>query len=294
MNQSNNIPLVSVIMPSYNQGEFIEKAINSILGQTQSNWELIIVDGGSADDTLKVIKKYKKYIKHFISEPDKGQVDAIKKGFKFASGKIYCWLNSDDIFWPQTIEIVSHVLSGEKYSWVYGEGTKLAYSKKKNDFRESKMYVTKNEHRNLNMRYRLFQPAIFFTKEIYYKAGELNENLHYVLDRDLFKRMSNIQEPKYLHYKLASAHIHNAQKSSANNITKLLERGSEISHLLSSSKPSNYLSDFSYIYRIFKCTNAVPWLAGPIGFFLISPVFLFRTININRIKNYLIAYKVLK
>ena len=96
----NNYPKISIVMPSYNQAEFIEKSILSVLNQDYKNIELIIIDGGSNDGTIEIIKKYQDYIFFWVSEKDKGQSDALNKGFKLASGEIYGWLNSDDIYLP--------------------------------------------------------------------------------------------------------------------------------------------------------------------------------------------------
>ena len=95
-----SFPKISIIMPSYNQVEFIEKSILSVLNQDYKNFELIIIDGGSNDGTIEIIKKYQDYISFWVSEKDKGQSDALNKGFKLASGEIYGWLNSDDIYLP--------------------------------------------------------------------------------------------------------------------------------------------------------------------------------------------------
>ena len=91
---------ISIIVPSYNQRNFIEKSILSILNQNYSNLELIVIDGGSTDGTLDVIKKYEKYISFWMSEPDEGQSDALNKGFSRATGDVFGWLNSDDLYMP--------------------------------------------------------------------------------------------------------------------------------------------------------------------------------------------------
>ncbi|MBP7435874.1 MAG: glycosyltransferase [Bacteroidales bacterium] len=91
-----NLPRVSIITPSYNQGQFIEKTILSVLNQNYHNFEHIIVDGGSIDNTLEILKKYPYLI--WISEPDKGQSDTFNKGLKVSSGEIIGWLNSDDMY----------------------------------------------------------------------------------------------------------------------------------------------------------------------------------------------------
>tara|TARA_A100001011_G_scaffold375057_1_gene436180 strand:+ start:963 stop:1856 length:894 start_codon:yes stop_codon:yes gene_type:complete len=100
----NNYPKISIVMPTYNQAQFIEKSILSILNQDYPNFELIIIDGGSNDGTVDKIKKFGDNITFWISEKDQGQSDALNKGFKYCSGEIYGWLNSDDIYLPNTFK----------------------------------------------------------------------------------------------------------------------------------------------------------------------------------------------
>ena len=98
--ENKNWPKISIVMPSFNQEKFIEQSILSILNQSYPNLQLIIIDGGSNDRTVEIIKKYQKYIDFWISEPDQGQSDALNKGFKKANGEIFGWMNSDDLYLP--------------------------------------------------------------------------------------------------------------------------------------------------------------------------------------------------
>ena len=108
--KENNYPKISIVMPSYNQAEFIERSILSILNQNYPNTELIIIDGGSNDGTFDKIKKYKDQITLWISKEDKGQSDALNQGFKNCTGEIYGWLNSDDIYLPNAFKNAISVL----------------------------------------------------------------------------------------------------------------------------------------------------------------------------------------
>lgn len=100
-------PLVSIITPSYNKGEFIEETIQSVLSQTYHNIEYIIIDGKSTDNTEQILKKYPGI--NWISEPDKGQTDAINKGMRRAKGEILAYLNADDTYLPDTVETIVNV-----------------------------------------------------------------------------------------------------------------------------------------------------------------------------------------
>ena len=99
-----NYPKISIVMPSYNKVKFIERSILSILNQDYPNTELIIIDGGSDDGTIDIIKKYDHKISYWVSEKDQGQSDALNKGFKHCSGEIYGWLNSDDLYLPNAFK----------------------------------------------------------------------------------------------------------------------------------------------------------------------------------------------
>ena len=102
-----NFPKISIVIPSYNQGQFLEETILSIINQQYPNLELFVVDGGSNDNSVDIIKKYKSHISWWVSEKDKGQSEAINKGFARASGEIISWLCSDDLLTQDSLKVVS-------------------------------------------------------------------------------------------------------------------------------------------------------------------------------------------
>jgi glycosyltransferase involved in cell wall biosynthesis len=119
---SKNYPKISIIMPSYNQGIFIEKSILSILNQDYPNLELIIIDGGSIDNTIEIIKKYEDRIAYWASNKDNGQSDALNIGFSHAKGEIFGWLNSDDLYMPETFKLVVEAYDKNKeLEIIYGD-----------------------------------------------------------------------------------------------------------------------------------------------------------------------------
>ena len=115
-------PLVSIVTPSFNQGRFLEATIQSVLNQDYVNVEYIVVDGGSTDNCVDILKKYSDQLAHWMSEPDAGQTDAINKGFSLATGEIFAWLNSDDIYRPGAIsEAVAYLQDHPNEGMIYGD-----------------------------------------------------------------------------------------------------------------------------------------------------------------------------
>jgi glycosyltransferase involved in cell wall biosynthesis len=106
-----NYPKISIITPSYNQGQFLEATIQSVLSQNYPNLEYIIIDGGSTDGSVEIIQKYADHLKFWCSEPDGGQYDAINRGFSHATGEIMAWLNSDDMYFPWAFRTVASIMS---------------------------------------------------------------------------------------------------------------------------------------------------------------------------------------
>ena len=112
-------PKISVVIPSFNQGSFIEETILSIIGQKYPNLELIIIDGLSKDNTLEIVRKYSDSINYFVSEIDNGQAHALNKGFQVASGEICSYLNSDDIYIDNILWEIAEKYKNEKFKWIY-------------------------------------------------------------------------------------------------------------------------------------------------------------------------------
>lgn len=187
--KNSNQPMISVVIPSFNQGRFIGQAISSVLYQDYPNVELIIIDGGSSDNTSDIIEKYADSLSHYISEPDNGQAHAINKGFRVAKGDILAWLNSDDMYLPCTLSKVAKILSNVTTpALVYGgcmrftEGTPYTHGVFPPDFDAERL--TYYDY--------IDQPSTFWTRSLWETVGELNESYHYVLDWDWFIRASKI------------------------------------------------------------------------------------------------------
>jgi len=100
-------PKISIVMPSFNQVAYIERSLLSLINQNYPNLEILVIDGGSEDGTVRIIEKYKQHIAYWVSEPDRGQSDALNKGFGLATGEIFGWLNSDDIYMPDSLRLAA-------------------------------------------------------------------------------------------------------------------------------------------------------------------------------------------
>jgi glycosyltransferase involved in cell wall biosynthesis len=178
-------PKFSIITPSFNQGAFLEQTILSVIGQRYPNLEYIIMDGGSTDNSVEIIKRYEKYITYWVSEQDNGQADAINKGFEIATGEILGWLNSDDYYLPETLNFVSDNILGNENEILFGncfhfqENAERAYG--------SNVYKNHSEEDLLYVDY-LIQPASFWTKVCWDKVGKLDTDSNYVFDWKWFIR----------------------------------------------------------------------------------------------------------
>jgi glycosyltransferase involved in cell wall biosynthesis len=179
---------ISVITPSFNQGEYIEVTINSVINQNYNNTEYIIIDGGSTDNSVEIIEKYKHSITYFESKPDNGQCHAINKGLKKATGDILCWLNSDDYYTQGSISKVINVFENNPNIKILIGGGNIIDENENFVFSKTGIGIT--AHDILKTGLVPCQPSIFFKKDVVDEIGFLREDLHLVLDWEYWIRMS--------------------------------------------------------------------------------------------------------
>jgi len=184
------MPLISIVTPSLNQGRFIEQTILSVLGQEYPNVEHIIVDGGSKDNTLSVLKKYEgTYDMQWTSEPDNGMYQAINKGLRRTKGEILAYLNADDLYLPWTTRVVSEVFDHHPpVDLVYGDMIRM-----KIDGRYGSIIVNPPQQAlrtHLRLLTSLTQPAVFWRRRVFDDLGGFDESFQMAADYDFFLRAS--------------------------------------------------------------------------------------------------------
>ena len=204
-------PLVSIITPSYNQANFLEETIRSVLDQGYPNLEYIIVDGGSTDGSLEIIQKYADRLAWWVSEPDQGQTDAINKGFSQAKGEILAWLNSDDTYLPAAVaEAVGYLQAHPEIGTVYGDANLI--DDEGNVI--GKFPAKQTDNRRLMRGYvHVPQQATFFRAELWRKVGPLDPTFFFAMDYDLWVRLSQHAPLKYYSRLWANFRLHGGAKS---------------------------------------------------------------------------------
>lgn len=206
-------PKVSIITPSYNQGEYLEETIQSVLNQTYGNIEYIVIDGGSTDNSVDIIRKYEERITFWCSEKDKGQADAINKGLKRATGDMVCWINSDDVLYPNFVEkFVNYFVAHPDVDFLYGDveqGADMQHA----TIRRGEVIDYPTMLRTL--RVPMPQQATMWRKSVMDKIGYLDSQWHVLLDREYFMRIAQYCVIEYLPGVVAFFRNHENAKSIA-------------------------------------------------------------------------------
>jgi glycosyltransferase involved in cell wall biosynthesis len=207
---------ISIVTPSYNQSQFLEQTIDSVLCQNYPNIEYIIIDGGSTDGSVDIIKKYNRYLHYWVSERDRGQTHAINKGLETATGDILTYLNSDDLYLPGAFEFVAEYFNNNpEIKFIYGniqiidEKGNIIKRKKQPPFD----YIMGCM---LGFGHIIDQPAAFWQREIYETVGPLNESYHYSMDEEYWLRIANRFKLEHIEKTLAQFRWHSLSKSIEN------------------------------------------------------------------------------
>jgi glycosyltransferase involved in cell wall biosynthesis len=206
------LPRISVVTPSYNQASFLEETIRSVLLQGYPDMEYIIVDGGSTDGSIDIIRRYEKYLAVWVSEKDRGAADAIGKGFSQATGGVLAYLNSDDVYLPTSLESIGEAISDPAVDVVYGNMYWIdTHGKVMGEQRQTPFMPMGYLYGGSTLQ----QPATFWRKDLYIRCGEIDPSYRFVFDTDLFVRFA-LAGAKFKHVNrfVASFRIHPQSKSS--------------------------------------------------------------------------------
>ncbi len=220
-------PKLSIVTPSFNQGKFLEETIVSVLDQNYPNLEYIVIDGGSRDESVEVIKRYEKHLAYWVSEKDRGQVHAINKGIEKSTGEIFGFINSDDLYLPSTFATVAeHFDQHSESEWVCGD-TIIFGEGRADELIET--VVPKSAAHCLSWAYTAAQPGHFWKRELV--AGGFDESWPYDFDHDLYVRLLLAgHKCEHIPQAFARYRLHDASKTVAENHRQIaeFERSAEV------------------------------------------------------------------
>ncbi len=209
-------PRISIVTPSYNQGQFIEETIRSVLLQGYPNLEYIVIDGGSTDGSVEIIRRYEPWLAYWVSEKDRGQSHAINKGFARSTGEIMAWLNSDDVYVQRALETVARECANKRNGLIWGICENIDATSRTIGQVDKHGYSKCAISLGLGT---LPQPATFWHRTVWEKVGGLSESLFFSMDYDLWMRFATQPEVVFqgLSQVLAAERIHPEQKTSPRN-----------------------------------------------------------------------------
>ncbi len=244
-------PLISIVTPSLNQGRFLAETLDSVLSQNYPNLDYIVLDGGSTDDSVAVIRAREKRLAYWRSEPDRGQAAAINDGFHRAKGAVFAWLNSDDVYLSDTLRTVANALAESINEAVVFYGGCELFQDTSSSI-ESRPAVQFDRER-LETTDFLDQPSVFFTRAAWEKVGPLDETLHYAFDWDWFLRAAKCCRFQRCDQILSRYRIHRQHKTGTGG----LRRWEEMCEVVRRHSPDAVVRHYQYLLA---CPDARWWL----------------------------------
>lgn len=246
-----DLPTITVVTPSYNQGEFLERTILSVLSQGYPNLEYVVIDGGSSDNSVEVIKKYEAHLAYWVSEPDRGQAHAINKGFAKSMGEILAWLNSDDTYEPDVLRMVgSYFNDHPDVDVVYGDANLT-------DMQDQVILpingIPFNANAFIYSGFNIHQVSTFWRRELFFQAGTLDEALYFCMDGELFSRF--IKRGALFHYlpiSVGNLRLHSASKTVSNTELSSKETIAFQERLFGIREDTLSYRFWHYVYRLWR------------------------------------------
>jgi glycosyltransferase involved in cell wall biosynthesis len=236
-------PKISIVTPSYNQGRFIEETIRSVLLQGYPNLEYVIMDGGSTDDTVEIIRKYEPWLTHWTSEKDHGQSHAINKGWSLAKGEIVAWINSDDTYAAGSFEkVAEYFLTQPSVAMVYGDCNIID---EKGSFAKSCPTTEFNLKDLVSNKWFIPQQATFIRRNALDAVGGIREDLHLVMDWEFWLRIAlNGYSIQYLPVPLACFRTWGEAKTSSQSERSAQEKISVLDDYFSTERVLPEINSF--------------------------------------------------
>lgn len=205
------LPKLSVITPSYNQAQFLEATLLSVLGQGYPALEYIVMDGGSTDGSTEIIRQYADQLAHWVSGPDGGQANAVNTGFALATGDILCWLNSDDFFLPGVLHRIGRAFAGRENQNLLLYGACLFFQDQDRGAKVVRPDV--HDRSRLAMTDYIVQPSAFWTRSLWEATGKLDASLTYTFDWDWMNRAAAVGQFERSEDIFSAYRFHSAHKS---------------------------------------------------------------------------------
>ena len=233
------LPKISIITPSYNQGQYIEATILSILNQNYPDLEYIIIDGGSTDGTIEVIKKYEKHLKFWVIEADKGQAHAINKGLTHCTGAIFNWINSDDLLADDALHIIAKAYNNQPEASIVGNVFNFFNGNIDNGYLFINRDINFNKLKTKFDGGQYHQPGVWYNLKNLKQFGYFNEKYHFGFDHDHY--IGYIQAYPTVYYTnktLVLFRLHESSKSVASSSKFILDKMSYLSNHIQKSNDS--------------------------------------------------------
>jgi len=252
-----NLPRIIIVTPSFNQAQYLPETIESILNQNYPNLEYTIIDGGSTDNSVAIIKKYESHLLYWCSEEDRGQSDAIMKGFNKATGELFAWVNSDDVLFPGCLrQIAEHYVKSAKPDIITGN---VAYI---DDQGKITRYVRLPKQSRFFFSHGVWHvsaPAVFFRASLFRDVGGLDFRYHLCMDLDLWVRMINAgARIEHIKEYLGGFRWHGPSKSTVASKKQPIRSHPEAVEIFSNYVPNFYprkLALWRFIYKLYQMVN---------------------------------------